>query len=193
MYVLVPMYVLVLVPSEIYVARNPLPYPRMGEPLFRALRDARHAVVLCGTGLHGKLVSGTGSGELRDDKAKAGSTLLTPHFARQCSLGSDTLRAPASRPMPSRQDAAASKITAGVKGLHTRKQLKAGNVERFTDGDRERKINDRKQRAAKPLPRALPPLPLDAHMALASLLHSGHIKCANCHFVVEWSMPLRHD
>ena len=92
-------------------------------------------------------------------------------------------KAGASRPTPSRQDAAASKITAGVKGLHTRKQLKAGNVERFKDGDRERKIEKRKQaqnqqRSAPLQPRASPPLPLDAHMAIASLLHTGRIKCA---------------
>ena len=44
------------------------------------------------------------------------------------------------------EDEAAAKIAAGMKGMVTRKELKAGNIDRYTDADRETKIEARKKR-----------------------------------------------
>ena len=44
------------------------------------------------------------------------------------------------------ENMAASKIVAGMRGLHTRRELRKGHTARFTDGEREVKIQARKQR-----------------------------------------------
>ena len=44
------------------------------------------------------------------------------------------------------EDEAATKITAGMKGMHTRSELAKGNAGRFADGARSDKIAARKQR-----------------------------------------------
>ena len=44
------------------------------------------------------------------------------------------------------EDEAAAKIAAGMKGLHTRKELAKGNSARFADADRGAKIEARRQR-----------------------------------------------
>ena len=46
------------------------------------------------------------------------------------------------------EDEAASRITAGMRGVHTRRQLQAGNVLAYADTDRAEKIRARNERMA---------------------------------------------
>jgi hypothetical protein len=45
------------------------------------------------------------------------------------------------------QDTAAAKITAGIKGLHVRNELKRGNSERFVDPEHASKVQQKQQKS----------------------------------------------